>query len=67
MIKTIEFGAAPQSSEPISNRDMAVKYASLTEKSVNTRPNIGWKAHAVSRYAEPYQPMSGVDWNSWVT
>lgn len=27
---------------------------------------MGWKAHAVSRYAEPYQPMSGVDWNSRV-
>jgi hypothetical protein len=38
----------------------------LTEKSVKTRPNIGWKAQAVSRYAEPYHPISGVDWNSCV-
>lgn len=65
-IKVIEFGATPQSSEPISNRNRAVRYAFLTEKSMKTRPNSGWKAHAVSRYADPYHPMSGVEWNSWV-
>jgi len=66
MIKVIEFGATPQSSEPISNKKRAIRYAFLTEKSMKMRPNSGWKAHAVSRYAEPYHPISGVDLNSWV-
>jgi hypothetical protein len=66
MIRVMEFLDTPQRSEPISNNSKAVRYAFLTEKSVKTRPNIGWKAQAVSRYAEPYHPISGVDWNSCV-
>jgi hypothetical protein len=46
--------------------DREKRYDHLIEKSVKTRPNRGWKAHAVSRYAEPYHPRSGVEWNSAV-
>lgn len=34
--------------------------------SVKTRPKTGWNAQAVSKYDEPYQPMSAVEWNSAV-
>jgi hypothetical protein len=33
---------------------------------MNTLPKTGWKAQAVSRYDDPYQPMSDVERNSAV-
>ena len=66
MMRVRELCATPHMSDPIMKRNMDSKNDHLTEKSKKTRPNTGWNAHAVRRYAEPYQPMSGVDLNSSV-
>lgn len=52
--------------DPPRNISMASRYDHLTEKSTKILPKRGWKAHAVRRYAEPYQPISAVDLNSEV-
>lgn len=65
-IKVIEVRATPHNRDPTSNKNNEARNTFLTEKSLKMRPNMGWKAHAVSMYAEPYHPMSGVDWNSCV-
>jgi hypothetical protein len=66
MIKVTESEATPQMSEPISRTKIASRYDQFAENRRKTRPKTGWKAHAVSRYEEPYQPMSLVDENSLV-
>lgn len=60
-IRVMEFGATPHNSDPNSKKNIANRYDFLTEKSINTRPKTGWNAQAVSKYADPYQPISGVD------
>lgn len=49
-IKTSELGATPHTRLPSSKRDSAVINDQRTSKCANTRPYVGWKAHAVSRY-----------------
>lgn len=66
MINVAEDGAKPLIIEPISKTNIERRYDHLTLKRVKTRPKTGWKAHAVRRYDEPYQPMSAVDLNSAV-
>ncbi len=64
MISVIEFFATPHMSEPSSKKKRANRYDFLTEKIIKIRPKTGWNAEAVSKYAEPYQPISGVELNS---
>ena len=65
-IKAIEFGAAPQIAEPISNSKTAARKVFLTFKKVYILPKTNKKAQLVSRYDVPYQPMSSTEWNSLV-
>jgi hypothetical protein len=41
MIRVMEFGATPQSREPISNKNMASRYDFLIENSMKMRPKTG--------------------------
>lgn len=49
-IKTSLLGATPQIRLPSSKINSEPRNDHRTSKWANTRPNIGWKAHAVSRY-----------------
>jgi hypothetical protein len=65
-MKAMEFGAAPQTADPTSNRTIEPRKTVLTANTVYSFPNTSWKAQLVSRYAVPYQPMSPAEVNSFV-
>jgi len=65
-MKAIEFGAAPQMAEPASKRKIDPRKTALTEKTWYSFPNTSWKAHMVSKYDVPYQPMSPAELNWFV-
>lgn len=41
MIREMELGATPHSSDPSSKKNIASRYDFLMENSMNTRPNTG--------------------------
>lgn len=65
IMKATEFGAAPQRTEPISNKRTEHRKVVFTLKVYNF-PKASKKAQLVSRYAVPYQPTSLNAWNSSV-
>jgi hypothetical protein len=65
-IKQAELGAAAHRTEPTSKMTSVPKYIHLTLNSAYIFPIINWKAHAVNKYAEPYQPTSPSELNSVV-
>jgi hypothetical protein len=58
IMKATEFGAAPQTAEPISKSTTAVMKVAFTLRMVYNFPNTNKKAQLVSRYAVPYHPIS---------
>lgn len=67
MMKTAELGAAALVKEPSSNTMSDTRYVHFIENMVKIRPQTGWKAQAVIKYAEPYQPMSLLELSACVT
>lgn len=49
MISAVDVGAAPQITEPSSNKAMAVKKTTLTEWYVYSLPKSSWKLQVVRR------------------
>ena len=65
-MRIIDDGAMPHINEPTRNRPRETRYDHFMLKSMNMRPYRGWNADAVSRYDEPYHPMSSGELNSLV-
>lgn len=65
-MKAAELGAAPQTTEPTSNRRTLIRRTSFTEKNVYNFPNNSWNEQHVNKYALPYQPTSVRELNSSV-
>jgi hypothetical protein len=61
IMRHTELGAMPLTNDPNKNMNVDSIYDHLMWNSVNTRPKTGCNAQAVSRYDEPYQPMSAVE------
>jgi hypothetical protein len=66
MIRAIEVGEIPHISDPTRNIPSETIYDHFMLNIVKIRPYNGWKADAVSRYEDPYQPMSSGELNSLV-
>ena len=65
-IRATELGAAAQTMDPTSKMSSADRNTHLVENSAYSLPKNSCRHAMVTRYAEPYQPTSSIEWNSSV-
>jgi hypothetical protein len=65
-MRVMDVGATAHINEPTRNMPRETRYDHFMLKSMNMRPYMGWNADAVSRYDDPYHPMSSGELNSLV-